>query len=141
MQFMEPLGVTDSSVEASWDYEKDDWRQDFVDVSRDLAPDVMRWGGLYCRYYKWREGIGPARKRPPMYNYVWSGWESHRVGTHELVDFCRRTGAEPLYCVNYSDDGVERYRKDGRWGDAREAADWVSYCNDPDHRERRATLS
>jgi alpha-N-arabinofuranosidase len=26
MQFMEPLGVTDSSVEASWSYERDDWR-------------------------------------------------------------------------------------------------------------------
>ena len=31
MQFMEPLGVTDSSVEASWDYDSDDWRKDFVD--------------------------------------------------------------------------------------------------------------
>ncbi|MBL8179405.1 MAG: alpha-L-arabinofuranosidase, partial [Bryobacterales bacterium] len=137
MQFMEPLGVADSSVEASWDYEKDDWRKDFVDVTRDLAPDVMRWGGLYSRYYKWREGLGPARKRPPMYNYVWSGWETHRVGTHEFVDFCRRVQAEPLYCVNFSGDGVERYRKDGRWGDAAEAADWVSYCNDPDHPERK----
>ncbi|MBL8233883.1 MAG: alpha-L-arabinofuranosidase [Bryobacterales bacterium] len=137
MQFMEPLGVADSSVEACWDYEKDDWRKDFVDVTRDLAPDVMRWGGLYSRYYKWREGLGPARKRPPMYNYVWSGWETHRVGTHEFVDFCRRVNAEPLYCVNFSGDGVERYRKDGRWGDAAEAADWVSYCNDPDHAERK----
>jgi len=137
MQFMEPLGVADSSVEASWDYERDDWRKDFVDVTRDLAPDVMRWGGLYCRYYKWREGLGPARQRPPMYNYVWSGWETHRVGTHEFVDFCRRTGAAPLYCVNFSGDGVERYRKDGRWGDAKEAADWVSYVNDPDHAERK----
>ncbi|HAB17862.1 MAG TPA: hypothetical protein PLX89_00105 [Verrucomicrobiota bacterium] len=25
MQFMEPLGVTDSSVEAAWDYDRDDW--------------------------------------------------------------------------------------------------------------------
>lgn len=137
MQFMEPLGVADSSVEASWDYEADDWRKDLVETTRGLAPDVIRWGGLYCRYYKWREGLGPARQRPPMYNYVWSGWETHRVGTHEFVDFCRRTGAAPLYCVNFSGDGVERYRKDNRWGDAREAADWVSYANDPDHPERR----
>lgn len=137
MQFMEPLGVTDSSVEASWDYEKDDWRKDFIEVTRHLAPDVVRWGGLYSRYYKWREGVGPARKRPPMYNYVWSGWETNRVGTHEFIDFCRRTGARPLYCVNFSGDGVERYRRDNRWGGAKEAADWVSYCNDPDHRERK----
>src|SRR5438874_2331791 len=25
MQFMEPLGITDSSVEAAWDYDADDW--------------------------------------------------------------------------------------------------------------------
>src|SRR6476620_1821195 len=83
MQFMEPLGTTDSSVEAAWDYDKDDWRKDFVDVVKDLAPDVMRFGGLYSRYYKWREGVGPAAKRPWMRNYVWGGRETHRVGTHE----------------------------------------------------------
>ena len=32
MQFMEPLGVTDSSVEASWDYRGDAWRKDFVEL-------------------------------------------------------------------------------------------------------------
>ena len=63
MQFMEPLGITDSSVEAAWDYEADDWRKDFVDVVKDLSPNVMRFGGLYSRYYRWREGIGPAAKR------------------------------------------------------------------------------
>ena len=46
MQFMEPLGVTDSSVEAAWDYERDDWRKDLVETTRDLAPDVLRWGGI-----------------------------------------------------------------------------------------------
>src|SRR5687767_9217104 len=32
MQFMEPLGVTDSSVEAAWDYDRDDWREDFINA-------------------------------------------------------------------------------------------------------------
>src|SRR4051812_31446100 len=40
MQFMEPLGVTDSSVEACWSYDAENWRKDFVDRSIDLAPDV-----------------------------------------------------------------------------------------------------
>src|SRR5215475_14380087 len=30
MQFMEPLGVTDPSVEAAWDYQADAWREDFI---------------------------------------------------------------------------------------------------------------
>lgn len=141
MQFMEPLGATDSSVEAAWDYDADDWRKDFVDVVRDLRPGAMRFGGLFSRYYRWREGVGPAAKRPWMRNYVWGGKETNRVGTHEFVDLCRRVGAEPFYCVNFLSDGEKRYRttKEGdRTADAREAADWVSYANDPDHPERRA---
>ena len=38
MQFMEPLGVTDGSVEAAWDYDVDNWRADFVSTVKDLAP-------------------------------------------------------------------------------------------------------
>src|SRR5262245_7475575 len=141
MQFMEPLGVTDSSVEAAWDQERDEWRRDFVETTRDLAPGMMRFGGLLSRYYKWREGVGPAAKRPPYRNYVWGGWETHRAGLHELVDFCRKVAAEPMYCVNFLGDGDPRYRttaQGNRTGDAAEAADWVSYANDPDHAGRKA---
>jgi alpha-L-arabinofuranosidase len=140
MQFMEPLGVTDSSVEAAWDYERDGWRADFVETTRDLAPGMLRFGGLLSRYYKWHEGIGPAAKRPAYRNYVWGGKETHRVGTHEFVDFCRRVNSEPMYCVNFLSDGEKRYanaREGNRTGDAREAADWVSYANDPSHAERK----
>ncbi|QOY86810.1 alpha-L-arabinofuranosidase [Paludibaculum fermentans] len=140
MQFMEPLGATDSSVEAAWDYDKDDWRQDFVEATRDLAPDVVRFGGLYSRHYKWREGVGPADKRPAIRNYFWGGKETNRVGTHEFVGYCRRVGAEPLYCVNFLADGEQRFHhtpEGDRTADAREAAEWVSYANDPGHAERR----
>lgn len=140
MQFMEPLGATDSSVEAAWDYDKDDWRQDFVEATRDLAPDVIRFGGLYSRHYRWREGVGPVDKRPAIRNYFWGGKETNRVGTHEFVDYCRRVKAEPLYCVNFLADGEKRFQKTpegDRTADAREAADWVSYANDPGNAERR----
>ncbi len=140
MQFMEPLGATDSTVEAAWDYDRDDWRQDFVDTVRDLAPGVIRFGGLYSRHYKWREGVGTPDRRPWTRNYFWGGKETNRVGTHEFADLCRRTGAEPLYCVNFLGDGEQRFRttREGdRTGDAAEAADWVSYANDPDSRARR----
>ena len=142
MQFMEPLGNTDGSVEAGWDYDRDDWREDLIETVRDLAPDSLRWGGAFIRYYKWREGVGPVKRRPPMFNYVWGGRESNRVGTHEIVDFCRRVGAEPLMCTNLLSDGVRAYWKtihgEDRRSDAQEAADWVSYANDPDSRERIA---
>ncbi|MFB3829327.1 MAG: alpha-L-arabinofuranosidase [Bryobacteraceae bacterium] len=142
MQFMEPLGANDGSVEAAWDYRNDDWLKAFVDVVKDLAPGVIRFGGIFSSFYKWREGVGPVKSRPWMYNYLWGGKETNRVGTHEFVDLCRRTGAEPLYCVNFLGDGRKQYWKtwDGqnRSGDAREAADWVSYANDPGNPERKA---
>ncbi len=140
MQFMEPLGITDGSVEAAWNYDTDDWRQDFIDVVADLAPGAMRFGGLYSRYHHWRDGIGPPANRPLTRNYSWGGKETNRVGTHEFVDFCRRVKAEPFYCVNFLSDGDAHYRtmrEGNRTGDAKEAADWVSYANDPDNAERR----
>src|SRR5437660_10775574 len=127
MQFMEPLGVTDSSVEAAWDYQRDAWREDFVKTTASLAPGVLRFGGLLSRYYKWREGVGPVERRPAMRNYVWGGKETNRVGTAEFAGLCKRVGAEPLYCVNFLSDGDKRYsqtREGNRTGDAQEAADW-----------------
>lgn len=125
MQFMEPLGATDSSVAACWDDDADDWRGDFVEVARDLAPGAIRFGGLFSRYYKWREGLGRAAERPPMRNHVWGGWETNRVGADEFIDLCRRVNAEPFFCVNFLGDGEKRYA--ARAGDAQEAAEWVRY--------------
>jgi len=73
MQFMEPLGVTDGSVEAAWDHMRDDWRPDLVRVTKELAPTLMRWGGCFSSYYRWREGVGPRNRRRPMHNLLWGG--------------------------------------------------------------------
>ncbi|BBO34659.1 alpha-L-arabinofuranosidase C-terminal domain-containing protein [Lacipirellula parvula] len=140
MQFMEPLGVTDSSVEASWDHLQDRWRPDLIAATQDLAPTMMRWGGIFTDFYRWREGVGPRDKRPPMVNLMWGGLESNQIGTAEFIDFCRQVKSEPLMCVNFAGDGRKQYREakgSMRWGDAQEAADWVAYCNDPDNAERR----
>ena len=86
MQFMEPLGATDGSVEAAWDHGRDAWRDDVVEVTRELAPTMMRWGGIFADFYRWREGVGPRKTRPPMVNLLWGGIESNQVGTGEFVD-------------------------------------------------------
>lgn len=140
MQFMEPLGTTDSSVEAAWDHLHDRWRDDVIETTRDLGPTMMRWGGIFCDFYRWREGVGPRNQRRPMINLMWGGIESNQVGTAEFVDFSRRVGADPLMCVNFESDGRLKYKEikgDIRTADAQEAAEWVAYCNDPDNKERR----
>lgn len=140
MQFMEPLGVTDSSVEAAWDHRRDCWREDVIAATRDLEPTMVRWGGIFTDYYRWREGVGPREKRPTMINLMWGGLESNQIGTAEFVDFCRQVHGEPLVCVNFESDGrvnFQNVKGSVRSGDAQEAADWVRYCNDPGNAERR----
>ncbi|MFL7809461.1 MAG: alpha-L-arabinofuranosidase, partial [Anaerolineae bacterium] len=136
MQFMEPLGTTDSSVEAAWDFQRQEWRQDVVQVTRDLGPTLIRWGGCLSSYYLWQEGVGPRDQRRPMPNLLWGGIESNQVGTHEFVSFCRQVGAEPLLSVNFESDGRQRWAI--RSAGPADAAAWVDYCNNPRNTERRA---
>jgi alpha-L-arabinofuranosidase len=142
MQFMEPLGTTDSSVEAAWDFNTDTWRGDFIATVRDLAPGAIRWDGILSSYWKWREGVGPLDRRMPMINYHWGGVESNRIGVDEVLELCQAVGAEPIIGINFACDGRPEYintvRGENRAGTPEEAADLVRYCNDPDHAERRA---
>ena len=142
MQFMEPLGTTDGSVAAAWDFGQDRWRQDVVDVTRELSPSLIRWGGCFISYYRWKEAVGPRDRRKPMLNMCWGGIETNQVGTHEFVDFCRQTGAEPLMCVNFESDGKKHWQRDPkgsiRQAGAEEAAEWVDYCNNPSNKQRRS---
>ena len=135
MQFMEPLGVTDGSVDAAWDFMNDRWREDLIEITRELAPTLIRWGGCFVSYYRWKEGIGPMNERKPMINQLWGGIYNNQVGTHEFTDFCQQVGADPLICVNFESDGRMHWanppKGGSRLGDSREAAEWVDYCNNP----------
>jgi alpha-L-arabinofuranosidase len=141
MQFMEPLGTTDGSVAAAWDFGHDRWRQDVIDVTRKLGPTLIRWGGCFVSYYRWKEAVGPRDQRKPSLNLLWGGIEPNQVGTHEFCDFCREVGAEPLICVNFESDGRKRWQRDPK-GNVRsagpeEAAEWVAYCNRADNKLRK----
>lgn len=141
MQFMEPLGTTDSSVEAGWDFERHAWRPSLLEAVRDLAPGAIRWGGILTSYWKWREGVGPRDRRTPMINHLWGGQESNQVGVHEILELCRLVDADPILAVNFAADGRPEYLRtatgEDRSGTPEEAADLVSYCNEPEHPERR----
>ncbi len=135
MQFMEPLGTTDGSVAAAWDFGHDRWRPDVIEITRALGPSLIRWGGCFASYYRWKEAVGPRDRRTPMLNLCWGGVETNQVGTQEFVDFCHQVDADPLMCVNFESDGRAHWQQDPkggvRRGDAQEAAEWVSFCNNP----------
>lgn len=142
MQFMEPLGKTDGSVASAWDDKANRWRSDLIQVTKDLGPTMMRWGGCFSSYYRWKEAVGPRNGRTPMHNLLWKGMESNQVGTLEFVDFCRQVGAAPLMCVNFESDGRKPWMRDSagsvRVAGPDEAAEWVDYCNNPKNDLRRS---
>lgn len=137
MQFMEPLGVCDTSVDAAWDFAEQKWYDQVIDKARELGPTMVRFGGCFASYYHWKEAVGPQASRIPMRNIAWGGMYYNQVGTHEVVDFCRKVGAEPLLVVNMESEGYPswQYPKNTtcRKGTAEEAAEWVDYCNNPDN--------
>ena len=142
MQFMEPLGVCDAAVDTAWDLWENEWYPGVIEKVRELGPTMVRFGGCFASYYHWREAVGPRKERIPMINHCWGGIYHNQIGTHEVIDFCRKVDAEPLIVVNMESEGLLFWQEPKndicRKGTAEEAADWVSYCNDPDDPLRRA---
>src|ERR1051325_2362744 len=102
-------------------------RKQFVDDMKRIGAPNLRWpGGCFADGYHWRDGIGPAAKRPRTYNY-WEpqmpsgkhATETNRFGVHEFMRLCRLIGAEPYLAANVGS------------GTPREFHEWVSYCNAP----------
>ena len=94
-------------------------RNDVVAALRRLAPPVIRWpGGCFADDYHWRDGIGPRESRPARVNLWWGeDIESNHFGTHEFIELCRQTGAQPYFVGNVGS------------GTPGELRDWVEYCN------------
>ena len=102
-------------------------RRQFIDDLKAINAPNFRWpGGCFADGYHWRDGIGPAEKRPRTYNY-WQqntpqevrGIETNQFGVHEFMNLCRQTGAEPYVAGNVGSGTVQEFH------------DWVNYCNAP----------
>ncbi|HEY6386410.1 MAG TPA: alpha-L-arabinofuranosidase C-terminal domain-containing protein [Candidatus Acidoferrum sp.] len=105
-------------------------RKSLIDHMRKIKASVIRFpGGCFADSYDWRDGIGPAEKRPRRTNF-WAMGESekaptsHRydpnaVGTNEFVHFCKLIGAEPYLATNVRSLPASAFQQ------------WVEYCNSP----------
>ena len=70
-------------------------RSDVVEALRALQVPVVRWpGGCFADQYHWRNGIGPADRRPTTVNPTWGILEPNTFGTDEYMDFLSQIGAE-----------------------------------------------
>src|ERR1700683_1842385 len=105
-------------------------RKDLIEEMRNIKAPVVRYpGGCFADSYDWRDGVGPADKRPRRTNF-WEGVESskgttshkydpNQFGTDEFVHFCKLIGSQPYLAANL------------RSLPALEFDHWVEYCNSP----------
>ena len=105
-------------------------RKELVDEMRKIKAPVVRYpGGCFADSYDWRDGIGPAGKRPRRTNF-WADAESsgapanHKYepnlfGTNEFARFCRLIGCKPYLAANVRSLPAEQFYQ------------WVEYCNSP----------
>jgi alpha-L-arabinofuranosidase len=105
-------------------------RKAVIEHMRKIKAPVVRYpGGCFADSYDWRDGIGPAEKRPRRTNF-WANdetdkapashsYDPNRVGTNEFVHFCKLIGAEPYLAANVRSLPAESFYQ------------WVEYCNSP----------
>jgi alpha-L-arabinofuranosidase len=105
-------------------------RRDLVDQLKKIKAPVIRFpGGCFADSYNWKDGIGPAEKRPRRTNF-WADVEgpsspaSHKYdpnefGTNEFMRFCNLAGAQPYMAANVRSLPAESFYQ------------WVEYCNSP----------
>jgi alpha-N-arabinofuranosidase len=105
-------------------------RKRLVEEMRKIKAPVVRYpGGCFADSYNWRDGVGPADKRPRRTNF-WNDaetktapenhkYESNRFGTDEFIRFCRLIGAQPYLAANLRSLPAEEFYH------------WVEYCNSP----------
>lgn len=105
-------------------------RTELVEHMRKIKAPVVRYpGGCFADSYDWRDGVGPADKRPHRSNF-WGDIESpaspashkyepNQFGTNEFVHFCKLIGSQPYLAANVRSLPAEEFYQ------------WVEYCNAP----------
>jgi alpha-L-arabinofuranosidase len=96
------------------------FRQDVLDLVRELGPTIVRYpGGNFVSGYNWEDGVGPLEQRPTRLDLAWFSTETNRFGTNEFIQWCRLANTEPMLAVNLGTRGPD------------EARSLVEYCNYP----------
>ncbi|WP_433892661.1 alpha-N-arabinofuranosidase [Streptomyces sp. CA-111067] len=96
------------------------FRSDVAALVAELGVTLVRYpGGNFVSGYDWRDGIGPADRRPRRLDTAWRSVETNQVGTDEFLGWAERGGLQPMMAVNLGTAGIT------------EAAALVEYCNTP----------
>ena len=100
--------------------DEDGFRTDVMDALRRLNMPGMRYpGGNFVSGYHWLDGVGPRESRPRKEEAAWKSVETNQFGTDEFARLCHKMDWESMMAVNLGT------------GSAKEARNWVEYCNGP----------
>lgn len=98
----------------------DGFRQDVIDLTRELGISTVRYpGGNFVSGYRWEDGIGPVEDRPTRLDLAWHSSDPNTVGVDEFMRWAAKAGVEPMMAVNLGTRGIS------------EALDLLEYCNVP----------
>ena len=91
--------------------DEDGFRQDVIDLVRELDVPVVRYpGGNFVSAYNWEDGIGPRDQRPVRLDLAWHTSESNQIGIHEFADWAAKTETEMMLAVNLGSRGLDEAR-------------------------------
>jgi alpha-N-arabinofuranosidase len=94
------------------------FRQDFIDLMKELNIRSVRWpGGNFVSGYNWEDGIGPKDQRPAKRDLAWNQVETNQVGTDEYIKICNLIDADNFLCINAGTGTLDDVRN------------WIEYCN------------
>lgn len=82
-------------------------------------PIVRYPGGNFVSQYRWEDGIGPQKQRPPRLDLAWRTIETNQFGLHEFMKWAAKVGTQANMAVNLGTRGIMT------------AANLVEYCNFP----------
>ncbi len=87
------------------------YRQDVLDLTRELGATVVRYpGGNFVSGYDWEDGVGPVEDRPRRLDGAWHTVETNAFGLHEFVGWSRAAGVEVMEAINLGTRGVDAAR-------------------------------
>ena len=96
------------------------FRQDVLDLVRELGPSIIRYpGGNFVSGFRWEDSVGPREDRPIRLDLAWHSIETNAVGLHEFADWADAADVEIMQAVNLGTRGMA------------EAVDLLEYSNHP----------
>lgn len=107
----------------------DGFRQDVLDLTRELGVSLVRYpGGNFVSGYRWEDGTGPVADRPIRRDLAWHSLETNEFGIDEFVRWAHKAGVQVMYALNLGTRGIQ---------EALDAHEYITHPHGTELSERR----